>query len=489
MPDKEKTAKSKYSKLLINTFLIGFGTFGSKLLVFLLVPLYTALLTTAEYGTADLLAQTANLLMPMASIGVANAAFRMVADGKEGEERKKIFSSCFAWLSIGFLVFLVLSTVFFFIPYYRGYEWLVILYVLCADIHQVCAYYLRGIDKTRFFALQGIFNTAVTIGLNLLFLMVFGMGVTGYVLSVILADFLSTVLIFVCTGIGKDLSFRAVEKESMRQIVQYSAPLIFSTILWWVTDVSDRFMVTYFHGDSVNGIYTVSYKIPTLLTLVTGVFYEAWQYSAVSESKDPQELNRFYKVVYEGFSGALFMLCSLIILACRWIASFWFDPDYYEAWQYIPTLLLATVFSSLVTFLGSVYLVKKTTVKSMLTAGLAAGINLVLNLIWIPKWGPIGAALATLICYFVVYFIRRYSAWRDVGLSLCWIRFPISLLALGAAAFCMTRQVPHDYLWAAGLTVLVWGVNIPSEWKAFRVFRTAFTRRKNNKKEVIDEEI
>ena len=54
--------KNKYQTLTGNTVKLGLGTFGSKLLVFLMVRFYTEYLSPADYGTADLITQAANTL-------------------------------------------------------------------------------------------------------------------------------------------------------------------------------------------------------------------------------------------------------------------------------------------------------------------------------------------------------------------------------------------------------------------------------------------
>lgn len=66
--------------------MISIGTFGSKLLVFLMVRFYTGYLTPAEYGTADLITQTANLLIPLVSLDITEAVFRFAADRQGGRE-------------------------------------------------------------------------------------------------------------------------------------------------------------------------------------------------------------------------------------------------------------------------------------------------------------------------------------------------------------------------------------------------------------------
>ena len=71
---------NKYQPLAANTILMSIGTFGSKLLVFLMVRSYTGYLPPAEYGTADLITQTANLLVPLVSLDITDAVFRFAAD-------------------------------------------------------------------------------------------------------------------------------------------------------------------------------------------------------------------------------------------------------------------------------------------------------------------------------------------------------------------------------------------------------------------------
>ena len=75
---------NKYQTLAANTILMSIGTVGSKLLVFLMVRFYTGYLTPAEYGTADLITQTANLLIPLVSLDITDAVFRFAADRRSG---------------------------------------------------------------------------------------------------------------------------------------------------------------------------------------------------------------------------------------------------------------------------------------------------------------------------------------------------------------------------------------------------------------------
>ena len=198
------------------------------------------------------------------------------------------YASSVALLGLGLGGFLLLSPLLFLIPYCTPYVWLVVLYVLFADLQAVCAQYLRAIDRTALFAGQGILNTALTVLSNVLFLFVLDMGVEGYVLSVIVGNLLTTVFIIVRAKLWRVFSFGSIDRRLMRDLLRFSLPIIPTTLCWLITDLSDRAMVTYFWDESVNGIYAAAYKIPTIVNLVAGIFLQAWQFSAVSEEKDAE---------------------------------------------------------------------------------------------------------------------------------------------------------------------------------------------------------
>ena len=204
--------QNKYKTLLSNTAILGIGTFGSKLLVYFLMPLYTACLSSDEFGRADLIAQTANLLIPILSISICDAVFRFTLD--RARNRGAILTTGFLIILAGALVGLPLGALLNCIPYFAGgYGWLIIGYTVASNFHTLCANYLRASGRTKLFALQGICTTAFTITLNLIFLLGLDMTVTGYVLSVVLADMIVGVALFFGCGLWKQISPAAFSPE------------------------------------------------------------------------------------------------------------------------------------------------------------------------------------------------------------------------------------------------------------------------------------
>ena len=406
----------KYKKLLSNTLILTVGTFASKLLVYFLMPLYTAILSTEEYGTADLIANAANLLIPFCCIGITHGVFRFAAD--DDENNKVVFSSGVSVLLISSAIFVLLSPLISFIPNFQSYAWLIALYVVSSNFHTLAKEYIRAKGRMKLYAVQSILGTALVIAFNLLFLIPMKLGVTGYVLSVAVADALGTVFLVIYAKLYRDFSFKLVSKFKIKEMLRYSLPMMPTTVIWWITNVSDRFIVTYICGSAANGLYSAAYKIPTVIALVAGVFNEAWQVSAISESKDKDEVSNFFSAVFEKYQAILFLGCSLLIPFTPLATKILLNQSYFTAWTFMPVLLLATVFSSLVTFIGTIYTVKKKTMMSLFTAAAGAGLNIVLNILMIPSMGAQGAGIATAISYFAVFTLRAIHSKKFMPFNL-----------------------------------------------------------------------
>ncbi len=432
----------KYKRLLSNTAILGAGTFASKVLVLLLMPFYTSILSTAEFGTADLISQTANLLIPLAAVGICDGIFRFTLDS--AEDKKKILSTGVAILLLGSAVMCVGVQLLRLFDALSDYVLLVALYVIAANLHLAFANFIRAEGKNVLFAVQGIINTVLTIILNVVFLVAFHMSSTGYVLSVVVADFSLCVILFFAAKLYKSISPKAVDKRLAKEMLKFSIPYIPTTIMWLITSVSDRYIVTAYRSVEENGLYAAAYKLPTMLSLVSGVFIEAWHFSAVKDATE-EERSSFFGNVYDNFMGFMFFCGACIISGAQIFTKILLSDSYFESWRYVPVLVIATVFSTLVSFLGSVYFLKKKSALSMLTAMAGAVTNIALNFLLIPKWGAMGAAAATLACYLLVYVIRAVNTKKYVRFDLHTLRLIINTALLSAQMAAWF--VPWRYAW------------------------------------------
>ena len=405
--------KQSYVKLFTNTIIFAIGTFGSKLLVLLLVPLYTAALLPEEYGTVDLIAQTANILIPIFSLSAADAALRFGLDTKETDKLKKVYSLCLGTVACGILVMATIFPVLSQLKYLSGFSGILFVYVCTSTLKLLNSTFTRALEKVKLFALDGILTTLSMLLLNILFLLGFKWGMQGYLWAIILSDLISSVFLFFAAKLYKYITFARPDFSLLKSMLKYSAPLIPTTLLWLITSISDRFIITLYHGEYANGINTVAYKIPTILTTVFTMFSQAWNMSAITENKS-QERESFYTNVFSFNQSFMYVISAGILLLIRPITYIWINPAYHEAYLYSPVLTVATVFTCFNVFLGSVYIACKKTRQSFLTSLAAGIINIILNFALIPSMGILGAAIATFISYFAVFFYRLFDTRRYI---------------------------------------------------------------------------
>jgi O-antigen/teichoic acid export membrane protein len=213
-------------------------------------------------------------------------------------------------------------------------------------------------------------------------------------------------------------------------------------VFWWITGVSDRYMVTYFCSDEMNGLYAAAYKIPTLLTYVVVIFNDAWKLSAVAESDDREKCVKFYSEVFKYYIAVMFAGGAVLAVGAQLFSRILFADGYLAAWIYIPVLSAATVFTALDTFLGSAYFTVKKTGMSFITSFIGAAVNIALNLLLIPDWGmgwgAMGASVATYASYFIVFVIRAVTMHKFIPFRMYPVRLVLNTVLITAIATVMS---------------------------------------------------
>lgn len=444
----------KYKRLMNNTFIFAIAAFSSKVLIFLLMPFYTRVMSTDEFGLVDILVQTCNLLIPFATIGINNAIIRF---GLERSTSKKgVFTVGLLTIAAGFVIMILFDPLVARVTVLKGYRVYLYLFVLASALHGLCSQFARAIGYVRFYAVDGVFSTVLTIVLNILFLAVFGWGVRGYIWSTIITDFVCAALIFLLTRLNRFISLKKVTAALYGKMLAYCMPLIPNTVCTLIVSISDRYIIAYMVGEAANGIYAVSNKIPTILMIVANIFAEAWQISAVTEEEGRE---RFFTRVCGVYQALAFSVASVLIVTAQISTKILAAPAYYEAWQYIPFLVMATTFSCLASFLSSVYMVEKKSISTLLTTMLGAGVNIGLNILWIPVHGVYGAAFATLLSYSVMFAVRALHTRKYVRIKWNVGRLVSNVAALGAQCAVMVSQCPYYIVYASALAVFVLAIN------------------------------
>ena len=449
----------KYKKLITNTLLFALSSFGSKILIYLMMPLYTGILSPDEYGIISNIQDTSQLLLPLTCIGITNAIIRFGLD--TACDKKAVFTGGFAALGIGTAIVLALYPVLAVEPALDGYRWLVYLYVTVSCARNLCSQFVRSQQKTRLYALDGVLNTALLVCFYIIYLVPCRLGIVGYVLATITADALSGIFLCVTAKLPRFFDVRCFDRKLFAAMVKYSIPLIPAAMCWWITNASDKKFVLYMLGAEASGLYAFAYKIPNLLMLVSTLFTEAWQLSAVADAGDGEERSRFFSRVFGGYQSILTVGAAGIILFSKVFVTVLDGSggDYYGAWRFIPILVIATVFSCYTGYMSTVYMVAKKTGMNLYTTMAGAALNLVLNALLIPRFGVNGATVATFLSYLLIFVLRALTSRRYIAFDLQLPRMAFNTVLLFVQAAVMLAE-PAWWIYAsAGIFVLLTAVN------------------------------
>ncbi|OUP08486.1 polysaccharide biosynthesis protein [Collinsella sp. An2] len=408
--------------------LMTLNNFSSKILSFLLVPLYTSVLTTGEYGTYDLYTTTAFLLIPVLSTCISDGVLRYTLDSENNPSDvlaigiRVSLRACF----LAFILVIVNSAVKL-LPVFNEYPLMFLLYFVTCLMSDVLTQFARGLERIFDVAIAGILSSLATVSLNILLLVVFDFGIRGYFIAGCSAFAITIIYLTFRLRLWRYINVRVSSALSI-EIQKYSAPLILNQISWWINNASDRYIVTFFCGAAVNGVYSVAYKIPSLLSVFQTIFNQAWTISAVKELGD--EGGDFVTSIYRLYNCGMVVLCSMLIMFDKPIASILFAKDFYDAWEYAPFLLLSVVFGSLSTLLGGLFTALKDSKLIAKTTALGAALNIVFSLGLVYLFGAIGAAISTTISYAVVWLIRLREAKKAVRIQVSLARDVFSYVAL-----------------------------------------------------------
>ena len=404
---------NKNKNLLNNIGILTISNFSSKILVFLLVPLYTRVLSTSEYGIYDLVITTISLLFPIITCNIIDAVMRFMMDNHY--KKNDVVTIGIRYISFGILIFLI------FLIFIKKLNYIIIsdlymyifLYYVFYSLYQYMIQVSKGLEEVKYMGIAGVLGTVSMIIFNLLFLLVFNLKINGFFLANILSQTIPSVYLFIKIKLWKYIDLKSWNKKLNHEMLDYCVPLIITVVGWWINSGSDRYIVTLFCGIAANGLLSIAYKIPTILNTFQGIFIQAWQISAIKEYGS-QDTKKFYGDIFITVNLLMCIICSWLIILTRPIASLIYSNGFYIAWKYVPFLLLSSVFNSASGLLGAILSAKKNSRAMMWSAIIGCVANIFLNILLVSLIGIQGAVISTAICSYMIYYVRMKAVGDDI---------------------------------------------------------------------------
>ncbi len=461
-------------KLLKNTLIYSIGNLGTKLMAFFLVPLYTHYISTADYGTADLVNSTINVLLPIVTLQLNEAIITWMLNEKEN--KMHVLKCCSIIIFINSVIFIV---VYFLLCENINSEWgpYLIILLITKSIFVIFQQYIRGFGRNGLYALGGVLYSTIMLGLNVFLIVYLRMGYESLFISEICSSTIMTIIFILCERRILKSLFVSLDKNMLKEIVIFSLPLIPNALCWSIINVSDRYVVLWALGSSANGILAIAHKFPALIQTITGFFNIAWQESAISEYSNP-ERSSFYGKVFKKYSDLSFGVALIAISITPFVVELMMAQEYKTAWKYTSFLYVGVVFGAFSSFYNIGYLVGKKTMGALKSTIIAAFVNLIVNFMLIKHIGLYAASFSTMVSYVVLYIVRLIQTKKYFSIPIQRFRFCIIsiILIISAFAILFSRSLFHRVLLLVVSTIIALIINKDNIETGMRIVKSIFKR-------------
>ena len=383
----------------------GLGNLFVRSLAFILLPLYSNLISTTEFGNYSLLLSVYAVVQVFFQFGMFGALNKFYIAEKSENKKLLIFSSILNSIIIiaSFLTITLwllssqISVIVFNSPDFKG----ILTLTFVALFFETLGFYILSLLKTMGLAKRVVAYSVVGAILNLVLNVVFIYCLKLSVYGIILAQLISGIvlLLFLLPLIKNKYLFR-IDKEILNVVIKFSLPLLLANLFMAGSNVADRFILNIYSGREQVGLYSFAYRIALIMSILIASFTTAW---------NPHSLNLYYSSDYKFTFGKvlnkLVAVSCLLLLVVSLLAGYLFDihiigisffnPDYRAGIVIIPFVMIGYIFNGISSYYSVYPSVSNKSYHFLISELLAFLVNVLSNIFLIPWLGIIGAALST----------------------------------------------------------------------------------------------
>ena len=410
---------NRNKELAVNTFYLTLGKISTQFISFLLLPLYTSVLTTSEYGTVDLINTYQQLLVYVVFLQIEQSIFRFLIETRKSNDvvmQKQVISSAAAVAVISSVVFTLLYTLFHKVVDSQ-YTIFILLNVLAVSFSGLMLQIARGFGDNISYVLGSFISALTTIACNVLFVGFMRVGAGGMLTAIFIGNIVCIFVIAIRCKVYKYISLKSVAKKTAKKMLLYSLPLIPNSIAWWVIGASDRTVVLMFMGASFNGLLAISHKFSTVYSAIFQIFNLSWTESAALHIYDDDRSEFFTDIINKAL--ILFGCLCIGIIACMpFVFKILVNPQYGDAYYQIPLFMIGAFLNAVQGVYSVIYIGLKQTKKLAASTIMAAVINVVAGVFLIGKIGLFAAPVSTILAYTAIVIYRCIDLSEELPIKL-----------------------------------------------------------------------
>ena len=421
------------------TAIYGLSSILARIVNFMFVPLYTRMLTQAQYGVVTEFMAYIAILQVVLVLGLETGCFRFA--NKEGEDPRKVYSGALLTvlgLNLAFLAVMVaFSDSIASALGYEGYR-SVIIYIgailLCDSVTAILFAKLRQEHKAVKFAVFKTVKIFTELGMNLLLFLVWpAQPDFTYPIFAIFVSCVLCLALFIPDMVKLHLTW---DRAVVRRMLAYSIPLMVAALPGVANDFLDRVLFRYFDTSSEAwraslGVYQAAVKLAVIMNLFIQMFRYAAEPFFFQRARDKGS-KQLYAVVMEYFTA----FCGLVLLGVVGyidIISLFLGRDFRVGVGVVPVMLLSYMLLGMLFNVSMWYkLSGKTNMAIWITlAGLV--VTTVVNVVFMPRFSYWASAFGHLASYLVMFILSAALGARYYPIPYDWKRIGAIFLLLGVA--------------------------------------------------------
>lgn len=408
---------NRKAELAKNTAILTVGRLCTQCISFFLLPLYTAILSTEEYGTYDLLVTYATLILPLVNWQLDQGLFRFMLDHRNNKEKQNELFSTLLFSSIiqSAVYVLVFTSVQPFLKIQNSY--FLLLYVILHVFTALFLQFVRGIGKSIQYTVASFVSASSTTVLNVITLVGFRMGLQGLFISTISAQVLTLIYLTFAAKWWRYVVLSSIKVRVFKEVASYSVPLIPNNLAWWVVNASDRTIISFFLGTAANGIYSVANKFPNVFIQFYNILNLSWT-ETVSLHYNDEDRDQFFTDTMTSLFKLFSAACFGIVACMPFVFPLLINKKYDAAYNQILILMYAMLFRVLVGLYSCIYVAQKNAKKIAYTSISAAIINITVDIILINKIQVFAASVSTLVAFLSMFLIRYVDVNKTVHMRI-----------------------------------------------------------------------
>ena len=420
-------------RLLKNTLIYFIGIMATRLLNFLFLPLYTKMILPDDYGYFNLVYSMLSVVMPVLFFMVWDVFLRFSLDSKDEASKNSVVTnvvlSAFALLAVYLIAYAVAG---YFLPIKN--LWLIALVAVSWLLAYIWQSGMRAYGQNKLYAISGAVATAVTVSVNLIFILVLNIrDITLYA-----AQIASFIIVFSIAEwklkLLSKVRFGRFDWALMKRMLKFGTPLILNSIAFYLINGIGSLVIKAHMGDAAVGYFGAASRFSMIIATLTQIVYFAWQEEAFREAGS-ENLQSYASEVMDIYCRVLFGgVCfglPLIKLALPYIINI----QYAQAYALIPAVIMTAVFSALSSFAGAMYSAKMKTNMIMYTTIVGGVVSFLISWFGIKLFGLQAVAVAGGVGFLLVFIIRVVFSKDIIKITVSWLRFVALNLAVGAVIF------------------------------------------------------